>query len=73
MHEKRIFSKDVRRQLSLLEVRYNNNGAEIENLVSKLQLERGISYKCLDQLKKLCESQLLEIEIIVSTRGKYFF
>lgn len=73
MHEKRIFSKDVRRQLSLLEVLYNNNGVEIENLVSKLQLERRIIYKCIDQLKKLCESQLLEIEIIVSTRGKYFF
>lgn len=72
-YEKRIFSKDVVRQLSLLKILYNNDGIEIEDLISKLLLERRIIYKCIDQLRKLVVDQFLKIEIVVSSKGKYFF
>ena len=73
MHEKRIFSKDVVRQISVLEMLYQNDGIEIEKLISVLKLERRIIYKCIEQLQQQSADHLLEIEIFVSSRGKYIF
>lgn len=72
-YEKRIFSKDVIRQISLLELLYNNDGIEIEKIISNLGFERRIIYKTLEQLHKLSVDQSLEVEIYISTKGRYFF